>query len=227
MNDTTNESPVALVERASAIVTASGILENPYFRALRSGEMTLPVFLKSQQQFYFAVDYFSRPMSALVMRMDCPRRRLSILENIVEEHGGFEPNRFHETTFRAFLEQLSPSAGSRDIEMRPPVHAFNTAIMSACSQGELAVGIACLGVIEYAFAEISSAIGQAVIDRGWVPEGKLVHYSVHAELDKKHAAEFFELLVTEWADAKTRRSIEQGLQLGVYLFDRLYRDLTN
>ena len=225
MNDWPKKSAGPLIDHATSILEASGIFENPYFRALRSGEMGLPLFESSQQQFYFAVSYFSRPMSALMMRIDCPRRRLSILENIVEEHGGFNHDRFHETTFLAFLEQLGASAPPNEVEMRPPVQAFNAALMGVCSQGELAVGIACLGMIEFAFASISSIIGQAVTERNWVAADKLIHYNLHAELDLAHATEFFQLVESEWANTATRGFVQQGLELGTYLFDRLYRDL--
>lgn len=155
MNDWPKQSTEPLIDHATSILKTSGIFENLYFRALRSGEMGLPLFQFSQQQFYFAVSYFSRPMSALMMRIDCPRRRLSILENIVEEHGGFNHDRFYETTFLAFLEQLGVTADPNQIRVRPPVQAFNARLMGVCSQGELAVGIACLGMIEFAFATIS------------------------------------------------------------------------
>ena len=97
--------------------------------------------------------------------------------------------------------------------------------MAACHSDEVQVGIACLGIIEYAFADISALIGKSVIERGWLAEQQLVHYSLHAEIDKKHAADFFELLQADWQDENKRILIEQGLRLGAYLFDRLYRDL--
>ncbi len=68
--------------------------------------MSCTEFQRTQRQFYFAVDFFSRPMSALLMRMPCPEQRLGILANIVEEHGGFQPSAFHEATFRDFLVTL-------------------------------------------------------------------------------------------------------------------------
>jgi pyrroloquinoline-quinone synthase len=160
-----------------------------------------------------------------MMRIDCPRKRLSILENIVEEHGGFNQTRFHEATFLAFLEQLGATDHPTAVGMRPAVHAFNTSLMGVCTQGELAVGVACLGVIEFAFATISSVIAQAVTDQCWVSADKLLHYNLHAELDIAHAGEFFQLVACEWEISSKQKLVEEGLQLGSYLFDRLYRDL--
>ncbi len=220
-----SEKSSDLVVRAEQILTAIRILDNSYFDALGSGRMSRDAFSRSQRQFYFAVDFFSRPMSALLMRIPCPKQRLGILANVVEEHGDFQPSAFHVATFREFLEAFDDSGCPRRTEMGPQVHAFNAAIMAACMADETQVGIACLGIIEYAFADISACIGKAVVERGWLTENELVHYSLHAEIDKKHAADFFKLIEDDWREPTTRPLIEQGLQLGAYVFDRLYRDL--
>ena len=90
---------------------------------------------------------------------------------------------------------------------------------------ELEVGVGCMGIIEYAFAGISALIGKAVVDRGWVAAERLVHYKLHAEIDERHAEEFFAVIEPCWNDDRRRHFIEQGLELGAYIFDRLYRDI--
>jgi pyrroloquinoline-quinone synthase len=70
---------------------------------------------------------------------------------------------------------------------------------------------------------VSAAIGQAVVARGWVAAGALVHYALHAELDVRHADEFFAIVEPRWDDAARRASIRQGLELGAYAFDQVYR----
>ena len=85
--------------------------------------------------------------------------------------------------------------------------------------------MACMGIIEYAFAGISATIGQAVVQRGWVRQGELVHYALHAEIDERHAEEFFAVIEPHWDNPDRRYFIEQGLELGAYVFDRLYWDL--
>jgi pyrroloquinoline-quinone synthase len=82
-----------------------------------------------------------------------------------------------------------------------------------------------MGIIEHAFARISAVIGQAVVARGWVREADLVHYRLHAEVDERHAEEFFAIVEPGWETEGRRYYIEQGLELGAYVFDRLYRDL--
>ena len=59
--------------RANQIIKQSGILESAYFKDLKPGKMSLAQFRKTQDQFYYAVLFFARPMGALVARMPNPR----------------------------------------------------------------------------------------------------------------------------------------------------------
>lgn len=210
--------------RADALIQDSGILGNPYFDLLQSGEMTLPLFRRTQEQFFFAVTFFPRPMSALVGRIPNPRQRLDILHNVVEEHGEFNEEEFHHTTFQRFLRTIGSDPDTIDDQpLWPALRAFNSVLSAACVLDELEVGVSCMGIIEYCFADLSAIIGQSVVKHGWVRPEELVHYKLHAEIDKRHAQEFFAVVEPNW-NAR-RYHIEQGLQLGVYIFDRLYRDM--
>lgn len=211
---------------ASRTLEKSGILNNAYLRALADGSMTLEGFRRSQEQFFFAVTFFPRPMAALVGRIPNPKARLEILHNLVEEHGEFNEENFHHTTFQRFLRSIG--AEPEMLETGAPVpglRAFNSVLTCACMLDELEVGIACMGIIEQAFAGISATIGQAVVQRGWVPKEQLVHYALHAAIDERHAEEFFAVIEAAWDKPERRYFIEQGLELGVYVFNRLYEDL--
>ncbi len=211
---------------AQAILNRIGILQNAYLESLSSKQMSLDVFQQTQRQFFFAVTFFPRPMAALVARIPNPRQRLDILHNLVEEHGDFQENLFHHTTFQQFLHSIGTDPSTLDADtLWPCVRAFNSTLSSACLLDEIEVGIACMGVIEFAFAGISAVIGQSVVRNGWVTEENLVHYKLHAEIDERHAAEFFAVVAPLWEDPARRYYIEQGLELGAYIFNRLYQDL--
>jgi len=105
------------------------------------------------------------------------------------------------------------------------LRAFNSVLTSACVLDELEVGVACMGIVEYAFAGISATIGEAVVRRGWVRQEELVHYALHARIDERHAEEFFAVIEPHWENQARRYFIDQGLQLGAYAFNRLYLDL--
>lgn len=215
-----------VVSRANEILDRSGIMANSYFRDLQNGAMSLEAFRRTQEQFFFAVTFFPRPMAALVGRIPDPKQRLDVLHNLVEEHGEFQEHRFHHNTFQQFLRSIGGKPDTLDdLMIWPEVRAFNSVLTSACVLDELDVGIACMGVIEQAFAGISALIGRAVVDRGWVTSESLVHYKLHAEIDERHAEEFFAVVEAGWKDGSRRYFIEQGLELGTYIFDRLYLDL--
>ena len=212
--------------QAAAVLDRVGIEGNPYLQDLVDGTMSLDVFRRTQEQFFFAVTFFSRPMAALVGRLPDPRQRLDILRNVVEEHGDFEEAAFHHTTFREFLSRIGSNVDRLDeLELLPAVRAFNSILTAACLMDELEVGIACMGIIERAFAGVSAMIGRAVVARGWLPRERVIHYSLHAEIDVRHADEFFAVVEPAWEDEGRRYLIDQGLQLGAYALDRLYRDL--
>ncbi len=210
---------------AEAILERIDIFKNPYFEQLRDGRMTLEQFRRSQDQFYFAVVFFPRPMAALAGRIPDARDRLDILHNLLEEHGDMNVDRFHATTFRTFLTSIGSETRLDDLPLSPQARAFNSVLTTSCTFDELEVGLACLGIIEMAFAGISALIGQAVVARGWVAEADLVHYKLHAEIDHRHAEEFFRLIEKSWNKPERQYYIRQGLELGAYIFDRLYRDL--
>ena len=188
--------------------------------------MSAEHFRATQEQFFFAVTFFSRPMAALVGRIDDPQARIEILHNLVEEHGEFEVSAFHHNTFKRFLQSIGASPQNLDsLPVSPVLRGFNAVLTAACVLDELEVGVGCMGIIEHAFAGISARIGQAVVRRGWVADGALVHYKLHAQIDERHAEEFFSVIEPRWPDRSRRYYIEQGLELGAYAFDRLYRDL--
>lgn len=220
-----NDAPNILA-CADEVLERIDILSNPYFQSLRDGSMSLKAFRKSQEQFFFAVTFFPRPMAALLARFPDPRLRLDILHNLVEEHGEFDERAFHHTTFRKFLSSVGGEPDQLDsMFVAPQLRAFNSVLTTSCLLDEVEVGVACMGIIEYAFAGISALIGKAVVDNGWVAAEDLIHYKLHAEIDERHATEFFALVEPRWQDGNRRYFIRQGLELGAYIFDRLYRDL--
>jgi pyrroloquinoline-quinone synthase len=211
---------------ADVILKKIDIRHNPYFESLTNGTMLLDRFRQTQEQFFWAVTFFPRPMSALVARIPDPQNRLDILHNLVEEHGEFQEQFFHHTTFQQFLKSIGSNPEHiKDQPLCPALRAFNSVLTASCVLDELEVGIACMGIIEYAFADISAIIGKAVVQNGWIEKDQLVHYKLHADIDERHAEEFFAVIEPQWDEVQHRYYIEQGLELGAYIFNRLYKDL--
>ncbi|MCY3841753.1 MAG: iron-containing redox enzyme family protein [Gammaproteobacteria bacterium] len=107
--------------QAAVVLDRVGIEGNPYLQDLVDGTMSLDVFRRTQQQFFFAVTFFPRPMAALVGRLPDPRQRLDILRNVVEEHGDFDEAAFHHTTFQEFLRRIGSEVDTLDeLDLLPP-----------------------------------------------------------------------------------------------------------
>lgn len=221
---------------AAALLGRMPILENRYFRALTSGEMPRQAFVGSQRQFLFAVGGFSRPLAALAARLPGSRDREVLIHNLAEEHGwdeehpaaGFRANLAHDRTFGSFLESLGVSGEERrGDEPAAAVRAFNLGLLGACANEPPGFAFCALGVIEYAFADISALIGRRVVELKWVREEELVHYSLHAAIDKRHAAELFEAAERWEKVGEPTPVMLAGLEFGRYLFDRLYEDFSS
>jgi pyrroloquinoline-quinone synthase len=234
--DSPPDTLLAWVDEAMA---RQAILENRYFASLRDGTMSRDAFRDSQQQFAFAVSFFSRSMAALLARMPESAQRQPLIHNLAEEHGfdegdhsgrpaGFDPARSHDLTIRSFLRTLGVSREEiAHARQGRAVRAFNLGLFGACAMERTELAFAALGVIEYAFAGISARIGQEVVRRGWLAEGGLIHYNLHAEIDQRHAADFFQAIEPAWqSGGQARLAIEDGIEFGLHIFNQLYEELT-
>lgn len=211
----------------AAVLARHPIEANPYLKALRDGSLSKQDFVETQIQFYFAVVFFSRPMAVLAAKIPSARTRTEVLRNVWEEHGEGDAERRHGATFLELLHRLD-GVRVEEVELRalwPELRAFNTALAGCCALDDWEIGAGCLGIVERMFVGISAWIGQSIVERGWLPKDRVVHYSVHEELDVRHSEDFFATLAPAWEDPGTRYLVTQGLQLGAYVFDRLYRDL--
>ena len=136
------DSHVQLMQVVEHQKLSSGILSSPYFTTLQNSEMSRSTFESTQQQFFFAVRFFSRAMAALAARIPDSTTRLPLIHNLAEEHGladedgeagngmirrqesarhhnPFQSALAHDRTFLAFLERLgvaSPASGQEHIE---------------------------------------------------------------------------------------------------------------
>ena len=209
------------------------ISQRECFRCLVNGEMNREQFEVIQRQFFFAVRYFSRPMAALMARMPSSTLRQGLIHNLMEEHGGEEgggvaldPALAHDRTFLHFLKTLGADEDMSQEREGAAVRAFNTSLMGTCLMEPTETAFGCLGVIEHVFAGLSAIIGEVVVKRGWIAADDLVHYKLHAEIDERHAADFFQGVADAWdAGGERRIAIEDGVHLGLHVFERLYADL--
>lgn len=196
---------------------------NSFFLDLESGEMSFEEFLRTQEQFYHAVVHFASPLALVAAALPDYESRVKIIRNLWEEHGEGNMSLTHGATFTELLRRLTgksvvtiPAAGSE-------VLRFNTTLDSVCKNESYFKSVAAIGMIEYMFADISSFIGSAIINRGWLPQERIIHYALHEELDCVHAEDFFSILRPHYETNKAQ--IDEGLRLGATTFLELYSGL--
>ncbi|MEC9397758.1 MAG: hypothetical protein VX475_09075, partial [Myxococcota bacterium] len=99
-------------------------------------------------------------------------------------------------------------------------------LAATCTHDDVPTAVATLGIIEDLFSGISSMIGEAIVARGWLEPDQIVHYATHKTLDEEHADEFYDIIRDYYeSSARGRYQVKQGLELGAYVFLKMYRDL--
>lgn len=214
-----------ITNMAEKAIAEQGLPETRYFAALADGTMSKAAFIATQQQFFRAADHSPRAMSALIARIPRHSDRLAILSNIVDEHGDFNEAEFHVQSFRDFLASLGSLTDPASVTEWPEIEAFTTLLHGTCWVSPVNLAVAFYGVLESSFADVSAKIARSVIDRGWVAEDRIAHYSLHAGIDKEHAAGFFAVAEPYMDDPRERALVERGLAMGLYAFGVLFRDL--
>jgi hypothetical protein len=195
----------------------------PYFRALTDGSFERDDFVATQIQFLDAVAHFAKPMEILAGRVSVADRQ-SLIDNIADEHGHGDAAASHEETFLELLGRLgAPRSVVSSRRRGPEVIAFNAALDGVCAKGDPFTAVATLAVIEDIFAGLSTLIGQSIVHRGWLTKSDVVHYATHEVLDVHHSDSFYAIVEPRFAEHRT--AIAAGLELGGYIFLRMYDDL--
>jgi pyrroloquinoline-quinone synthase len=197
--------------------------KNAFFRDLASREMSLDEFIRTQEQFYYAVTNFASPLALVAAGIPEYEHRAKILRNLWEEHGEGDMNETHGATFTELLKRLS---GKSSVTIPPPeagVLLFNSSLDKICRHEHYLKGVAAVGMIERMFVDISAFIGESIVERGWLPRERIVHYSVHQKLDTIHAEDFFSILRPHYEEH--REIIDEGFMLGAVSFLQLYQNL--
>jgi hypothetical protein len=222
--------PADLQALIDDVLQRTAARSNPFFVALRT-DLPHAAFVATQLEFFHAVVAFHRPMASLAARLDDDAHRTTIFRNVHEELGEGDASRAHGATFITFLSRLM-STSEHEVRHHlsttaagPAVRAFNAALQGVCGVDDVVVGAATMGIIERMFSEISTWIGTACVARGFIDHDAMVHYDLHERLDLRHADDFFRVLADAWTTPQGRRHVEDGLRLGAFVFDRLYRDL--
>ena len=202
------------------------ITSHRYFSDLLDGSMSFELFKSSQTNFYSAVCYFSRPMFLLCSRMENYADRLTILENILDEHGNGDIKESHAETYKSYL--LNLGLKEKDINetlSHSAVSNFYSIIEDTIKGDSIETAIAMFGIIEDRYTEISATIATSLVNNNWLSEDQLTHYKTHKELDIYHAELFYKLVRPKWVEETSRENIIKGIKLGNAIIFDMFNNL--
>ena len=202
------------------------ITSHRYFSDLLDGSMSFELFKSSQTNFYSAVCYFSRPMFLLCSRMENYADRLTILENILDEHGNGDIKESHAETYKNYL--LNLGVKEKDINetfSHSAVSNFYSIIKDTIKGDRIETAIAMFGIIEDRYTEISATIATSLVNNNWLSEDQLTHYKTHKELDIYHAELFYKLVRPKWVEETSRENIIKGIKLGNAIIFDMFNNL--
>lgn len=205
------------------------LTEIPYFNKLCSGEMSKGEFLNSQIEFAPLVHAFSRSLALVIANIPDALNRISLVENLWEEHGrGIKAN-VHGQTMLALIDRLGGMSSEIDIN-KPSINAriFNEALRSVSSFEDYRFSASVFASIERTFVDVSTMTYKSIVDCGWLEKSRIIHYELHRELDVQHSEEFLLVVNKDWEDNEASRAlIEGGIRFGSRLFANFYVGLSN
>lgn len=214
-----------VVAFARSLFEASPIELHPLFAALEQGRLNPDEVRRIAIEIHHVVDHFPRLLAALLSSLPHWTLRMTLTENLFEEHGRMQPARVHVETYRAFLVGLGVDPEALAVA-RPsiPVIAYNRAVLDLCLHHPCAEGLGALGVIEEIVARASPLVARFCRSHSEGSNPSFGHFSDHQELDPTHAEELYEI-AARVAAAEGLGRVRQGMELGFYYHMRLYTDL--
>lgn len=200
------------------------LTEIPYFNKLCAGEMSKGEFLNSQIEFAPMVHNFSRSLALVIANIPDALNRISLVENLWEEHGRGIKDKVHGQTILGLIDRLGGVPSDIDLN-KPSINAriFNEALRSVSSFEDYRFSTSVFAGIERTFVDVSTMIYQSIVGCGWLEESQVIHYELHRELDIQHSEEFLLVVNKDWGESEHSRAlIEGGIRFGAGLFANFY-----
>ena len=133
---------------------------------------------------------------------------------------------FHKNTFTQYLINLGIDKNKiNNTTIHPATQHFNDTLMNNIKSQNICTSIACIGMIEKRYAEISNILAEKILANNWLDTSELAHYSLHKEIDLHHAELFFSIIRSEWNNSTSRDCIKVGVKLGNDLIINIYNNL--
>src|SRR5919108_4940703 len=175
-----------LIDRIDALIAERSLLSHPFYTKWRDGTLPTEAIQDYARQYYAFESTFPRLLSSIHARCARPDVRQALLDNLWdEEHGEIN----HAELWLRFAEGMGVSRE----EVRAAAQTSGTrdlleAYWSACTDAELAAGVAALYAYEHQVPEVAAEKIRGLVDRYGIDDPRtLAFFTVHSSLDVEHA----------------------------------------
>ncbi len=216
------------VMAAAALVSKAYDFNNhPYFKWVLNPETTLEEYRETQIPFRYAIEHFSRAMSAVLAQIPAMEDRMEVFENVAEEHGEGKLEDSHRDSFMAFLRSIGVPDDEMNVECPIRMSGFYEGLLNYALTKPYEISAALMGTIEYLHCNIAELQARALHDRFWGDYESQYHYRLHKEIDVGHAKDLYSVCETNWERGGdlTRERIAYSMLLAAHYLWRLFDDM--
>lgn len=219
------------------------INSNPYFIKLNNNTTTIPEFLKSQIDFIYCVNHWTRILASSLLHtkiFNHPQSRMIIVKNLYDEQGANDSSNSHFNTFKKMLEQINQYIEDKGLKEETDTKTLNKLTLLNKIARQLPLNNHCfqfiqkimkiiqnplstrsritgvLGMIEYVYVSVSSNIYNYLKKN----QIEVDHYNLHSTLDIEHSKELFSL-IDNYQDGL------DGIKLGYQFMNELYTQMNS
>lgn len=209
------------------------ILKHPFLKRIEDGwldKRQLQYFVK---QYSVYCRYFPRFLAAAAANIPDDRTRMSIIENLWEEHGEGKIAKSHRILFNQFAASLEVSVDDLDqAEALPTTRICCENLINLCHDGHFLESLGALGPgTEFFTNEEYSIIVRGLQKYDFLSEKDIEFWTVHISLDEGHYSEMIES-IEPWANTLENRYLiktgaKKAIDLEILFWDGLEDNLPN
>ncbi len=227
LNVSTVASQPSVIDAAALISKAYNFHNHPYFTWVCDPNTTLEEYRATQIPFRYAIENFSRSMSAVLAQIPRMEDRMEVYENVAEEHGEGKLEDSHRDSFMGFLRAIGVQQDEIDIECPIRIAGFYEGLLNYALTKPQEVSAGLMGTIEYLHCNIAELQARALHDRFWGDYEAQYHYRLHKEIDVGHAKDLFESCEEGWETGGelTRNRIAYAMLLAAHYLWHLFDDM--
>lgn len=225
VSDVANQATI--LEAAALVSKAYDFNKHPYFKWVLDPETTLEEYRKTQIPFRYAIEHFSRAMTAVLAQIPNMEDRMEVYENVAEEHGEGKLEDSHRDSFMGFLRSIGVPQEDIDVECPIRMAGFYEGLLNYALTKPYEIAAALMGTIEYLHCNIAELQARALHDRFWGDYEAQYHYRLHKEIDVGHAKDLYEVCEVNWdrGGELGRERMAYAMLLAAHYLWRLFDDM--